>query len=809
MTRVRVSVSLLLFGLFIAGCITNRPPRPDYPLQAVPLAEVEVADRFWAPKMEINRAVSILHCLRMTDETGSFDVSKLIEGAAYMLALRRDPTLEALIDQHIDRLVKSLESRITRPEQAVRISGHYFEAAAAYYEATGKKQMLDSALKLADLMDRAYGPGRKTYISGHEGLKIGLIRLYRLTGNEKYWKLARFFLDERGQEGYPREGEYARDRTYAQDHKPVVQQAEAVGHAVRAMFLYIPLTGIAALTGRRDYLDADGRIWEDVVSRKMYLTGGVGSVRFHEQFGAPYQLPNLSAWNETCAAYGNVVWNHRLFLLRRDAKYIDVMERVLYNAFLVGVSLNGDRFFYQNPLMSYGNYERFSWINVPCCPPNVVRLLASIGAYVYARDEQDLYVNLFIGSRARVKLGGTSVGITQQTRYPWEGDVKIAVHPERPARFALHVRIPGWARNQVLPGDLYRYMDASHETPILKVNGRPVPLAMDSGYARVDRTWRPGDNIELQLPMPVRKALAHPKVQDDQGRVALMRGPLIYCAEWPDNGGQALNLLITDDTTLSSQFRPDLLNGVQVITGKVLKVVRADNGVSVRTEPHDLVAIPYYGWANRGMGEMAVWVPRREDRARLKPVPPDPVRVVAAFGGIQKAWTGYNDQNDDLAAVYDGADPLSSADQSNLYFRMRPPTGKPAWIEYRFRTPATISSSEVYWVDDNRFCRVPGSWRILYQVGTRWQPVLARDPYRVEKDTFNRVTFDPVTATAVRLEVEPQKVLYRAGQIGPPAALFLRKDTEWREFGVIEWRVHTPQPTSKEPLFEPQSDKRY
>ncbi len=780
----------LVLCAFLAGsCTRHAPAHPDYPLQPVPVKDVVITDRFWAPKIAVNRTVSLQHCLRMMDETGSFDTPKLIEAAAYMLALRRDPSLEPLIDQRIDRLVSRVESRITRPEQAVRVSGHYLEAAAAYYEATGKRRMLDSALKLAGMIDAAYGPGKKTYISGHEGLKIGLLRLYRVTGDERYSKLARFFLDERGRDDYPREGEYARDRTYAQDHRPVVQQAEAVGHAVRAMFLYIPLTDAAAVTGRRDYLEADDRIWQDAVGRKTYVTGGIGSIRFHEQFGTPYQLPNLSAWNETCASYGSVVWNHRLFLLHRDAKYVDVMERVLYNAFLAGVSLAGDRFFYQNPLMSYGNYERFSWINVPCCPPNVVRLLASLGGYVYARRENDLYVNLFVGSSARVTLGGSAVSIAQQTRYPWDGRVTIAIAPDRPTRFAVHLRVPGWARNQVLPGELYRYLDADGETPTVKVDGVAFPIAMDKGYARIDRTWRKGDEIELQLPMAVRRVVADPQVRDDQGRVALMRGPLVYCLEWPDNGGHALNALIDDHAPLASRFRADLLNGVQVITANASTVERTADAAGVRAEPRSLVAIPYFAWANRGMGEMAVWIARRAEQARLQPAPPAPIDEVKAFGGIRKAWTGYNDQNDDLGAVYDGADPLSSADESNLYFRMRPPAGQPAWIEYRFKAPATVASTEVYWVDDSRFCRLPASWRILYRSGARWKPVNARGTYGVGRDAFNRVAFDPVETTAVRLEIEPQKVHYAAGQIGPPDAMFLDRDVDWREAGVIEWRI--------------------
>jgi hypothetical protein len=467
------------------------------------------------------------------------------------------------------------------------------------------------------------------------------------------------------------------------------------------------------------------------------------------------------------------------------------MERVLYNGFLVGVSLKGDRFFYQNPLISYGNYERFDWINVACCPPNVVRLIASLGSYIYAKTKNEIYVNLFIGSQAAINLAGNNVRITQETRYPWEGKVKMSLNPDRAGRFAVMVRIPGWAQNQPLPGGLYEYMDPTDEKPVLKINGEPAELRIENGYARLERKWKSGDTIELDLPMPVHKVLANWQVQEDKGRVALERGPLVYCAEWPDNGGSALNLLITDDTTFKTEFRPDLLNGVEVITGKISALNRAEDGVSVKTVSHDLVAIPYYAWANRGMGEMAVWIPRRGDRARLKPVLPEGIRSVSTFGGIEKKWTGYNDQNDNLCAVYDGVEPLNSADESYLYFRMRPSAGKPAWVEYEFNEPTEVSSSSVYFVDDRRFCRLPATWRILYKDGSVWKPVKNREAYGVEKDRFNSVSFEPVKTSAVRLEVEPRPISYRAGQIGPPEALFLEKDIEWRELGIIEWRVAT------------------
>jgi DUF1680 family protein len=765
--------------LSLAGC-SQKPP--DYAARAVPLSRVDITDEFWSPRLETNRSVSIQHCFRKLEETKRSDL-RLIEAAAYMLAKRGDPALEQYTDALIGKAVTRLQT-----QKSDLVSGDFLLASVAYYEATGKRKMLDAAVKAADATDAAYGPGKKPYISGHEGMKMGLMRLYRQTGDARYWKLAKFFLDQRGRNDYPRKGEYAIDRTYAQDDKPVVQQRQAEGHAVRATYLYISLADVAALSGEPAYAHALDSIWADAVYRKTYITGGIGSVRFHEQFGAAFELPNLSAWNETCAAYGNVVWNHRMFLLRREAKYVDVMERVLYNALLDGVSLKGDRFFYQNPLKSFGNYERFDWINVPCCPPNLVRLLASLGSYIYAQDEEGIYVNLFVGSKARIQHAGTTVEIEQKTRYPWDGAVRIRVGLRGAARFPLYVRVPGWTANQVLPGGgLYRFVRSEYDPVRLKVNGAAVNPEMMRGYARIERTWTQGDAVELDLPMPVRRVEADPRVKEDEGLVALERGPLVYCAEWPDNAGRVLNIVLPDSAGLKHEFRKDLLNGVEVIEGDALAVERTGKGIETR--PHPLVAIPYYAWANRGMGEMEVWMARRPERARVTPVPADPIARVQSSGGIEKKWTGYNDQNDDIAAVYDGVDPLNSADESNLYFRMRPPLGQPAWVEYDFKRPTRISSSEVYFVDDRRFCRLPASWRIVYKEGATWKPVATSAAYGVEKDRFNAVAFQPVITTAVRIEVEPRTVHYKTGEIGPPDAMFLSKDADWREFGIIEWRV--------------------
>lgn len=766
------------------GLIAAEVGKPIYSLQPLALADVNITDEFWAPKIDVNRKVSIHHLFEKFGDR-SYDNPRLIEAASYMVAKSEDLELATKLESLVDQEIAAAEARLKNP---VRISGYFYEAAVAYYHATGNRRMLDEAVKAFNALEASYGEGKKDYISGHEGMKIGLLAMYRETGDKRYAKLARFFLDERGKNDYPRSGEYALDRTYAQDDKPVIQQHEAEGHAVRATYLYIPFTDIASLTGLPAYNTAIDDIWKDAVFRKTYVTGSIGAIRFHEQYGPAYDLPNLSGWSETCASYGNFVWNQRMFLLHRDARFADLMERVLYNGFLDGVSQKGDRFFYQNPLMSYGNYERFDWIDTPCCPPNVVRLIASLGKYIYAHNDDELYVNLFIGSNARIRMGSSNVRVEQRTRYPWEGEIKINVDPSEPREFAVYVRVPGWTGNQVMAGDLYRFASAASAPVILKVNGRVTNPPMANGYAKIQREWKAGDSIELSLPMPVRRIFADSRVKDDAGLVALERGPLVYCAEWPDNGGHALNLVVPDHAQLHAQFRKDLLDGVEVITGKVLALARAADGKGTITKSLDLVAIPYYTWANRGMGEMAVWLPRTTAKATVLPVQlPTNVVQVRSFSGIEKKWTGYNDQNDDVSAVYDGIEPLNSADESHRYFRMRPPVGERAWVEYDFTRPIGISSSSVYFVDDRRFCKLPASWRIEYKDGSDWKPISAS--YTVDKDRFNTATFSTVTTTAVRLEVEPQTKHYKAGEIGPPGAMFLDRDIAWREFGLIEWRV--------------------
>ena len=652
-----ISVSVLLFSSFT--CQTQT--RADYPFQPVTFTSVHFNDNFWLPRLEINKKVTIPFALDQSEETGRLmnfeiaggaaegkfcsiypfddsDVYKIIEGASYTLNIQRDPELEGFLDELIAKIAAAQEedgylytARTIEQDPPVQWTegdrwsnlylghelynmGHFYEAAVAHHLATGKRNMLDLAIKNADLVTSVFGPGKKIGVPGHQEIEIGLVKLYRITGDQKYLDLAKHFLDQRGrEEGRELFGQYS------QDHIPILEQNEAVGHAVRAAYMYSGIADVAALTGDAGYIQTVDRIWENVVSKKMYITGGIGARGGGESFGPNYELPNASAYAETCAAIANAFWNHRMFLLHGDAKYIDVLEKVIYNGMLSGVALSGDLFFYPNPLESSGQHERSSWFNCACCPSNISRFMPSIPGYAYAQRGKALFVNLFVDSQTDIILNNTRISVIQETDYPWEGRIKIRLEPESEMKFAVHVRIPGWALEQPVPSDLYHFIDNVDESPTLKVNGDTIPLNMDKGYVRIQRTWKGGDTIELNLPMPVRRVESHPEVKENTGKIALIRGPMVYCAEWPDNSGYVSNLVLPDDTLLSTEHRDDLLNGVTVIKGQALALHGTADESSDRRETQAFTAIPYYAWAHRGPGEMSVWISREESTARPLP----------------------------------------------------------------------------------------------------------------------------------------------------------------------------------------------
>lgn len=634
----------------------------DYPFKPVPFTAVHLDDVFWAPRLETNRVTTIPYAFQKCKESGRMfnferaaavlrgasvadlkppgypfddtDPYKVLEGASYSLAVQPDPAMSAYLDNLIELFASAQEpdgylytTRTIDPQHPhpwsgtqrwvneqdlsheLYDAGHLFEAAAAHYQATGETNLLHVALKEADLLCTTFGPGTNQlhFWPGHEIVEMGLAKLYRITGDRRYLDLAKYFIDVRGS----RPG----GDDYHQSRIPPVEQTEAIGHAVRAGYLYSGMADVAALTGDDEYVQAIDRIWENCVNKKIYITGGIGARPDGEAFGANYELPNRTAYNETCAAVANDFWNERLFLLHGDAKYVDVFERTLYNGLLSGVSLSGTKFFYPNPLESTGDYERSPWFGCACCPGNITRFLPSLPGCFYAQQKDRVFVNLFAAGTADVKLdGGPALKLTQETRYPWDGAVKITVAPEKKSKFTMAVRIPGWARNEVMPGDLYKFSDGATNQPVtLKVNGRQVAIKLNKGYAILTRTWRNGDVIDLNLPMPVRRIVANENVKADIGLVALERGPIVFCAEWPDNpGGKVRNLMLPDDQSLTATFEPLLLNGVETVEGRAFSVSRDTNGSLVKTG-QDFKAIPYFAWANRGKGEMTVWLANSEN----------------------------------------------------------------------------------------------------------------------------------------------------------------------------------------------------
>jgi len=625
---------------------TTTKPAKDYPITAVPLTAVKITDKFWAPKREINRTVTIPHIMQQNELTGRIDnflkaakkksgpyqgqryndtdVYKIIEAASWSLATHPDPQLDKRVDELIAIVAAAQEPdgylytpRSVDPanpapgagperwswlhtSHELYDQGHMIEAAVAHYSATGKRNFLDVAIKSADLMAGVFGPDKRRDVPGHEEVELALVKLYRVTGQQKYLDLAKFFLDERGQKHSVEHPQFEQgnrffmynDLAYRQDQAPVRQQTSAVGHAVRATYLYAAMTDIATMIG--DGLDkVVDALFDDVTQKKMYVTGGLGADGRTEAFGAEYALPNR-AYAETCASIGGMLWYHRLFLREEKTEAYDALERTLYNGYLSGVSLAGNRFFYQNPLVSDGRQERSAYFDVACCPANLARLMEELPGLIYAQDDKQVYVNLFIGSEANIVVNGVKVKLTQTTDYPWSGDVTLRVDPERPVETSFVIRVPEWTRNPTQSA-LYRFAQAAPDAPALTVGGKSVPLQPDAVTAIVDGKWRKGDVIALKFPMPVRRVLANDKVTENTGKAAIQRGPILYALEAIDNGGSVKDLKIPLETSLTAAFRSDMLNGVDVITGKV-----GDRTVT---------AIPYYAWNNRGKGEMAVWVP--------------------------------------------------------------------------------------------------------------------------------------------------------------------------------------------------------
>lgn len=801
-------------GALVACTGAEAYERPDAPVKEVAFTQVHIDDGFWAPRIETNRKVSIPSAFNECEKNGRFDnfaiagglmkgehrgdfsfddtdPYKIIEGASYSLAVQYDEKLDNYLDSVINLIAAAQEpdGYLTTcvTNKCERLSGwwgthrwekinshelyncgHLYEAAVAHYLATGKRSLLDVAIKNADLVCQTfgYGEGQITYPSGHPIVEMALAKLYKVTGDKKYLDEAKYFVEETGRLTNGR-----KPSPYSQDHMPILEQDEIVGHAVRAGYLYSGVADVASLTNDTAYFNALTRIWENMASKKLYITGGIGSRAQGEGFGPDYELNNHTAYCETCASIANVYWNYRMFLATGDAKYADVYERALYNGVPSGVSLSGDKFFYDNPLESMGQHERQEWFGCACCPGNVTRFMASVPQYMYATQGDDILVNLYIQSTADITTDSNNVKVRQTSNFPWEGNVTFDIDPEKEGEFALRLRIPGWAQDAPVPTDLYSYVDKPSSGYQVKVNGEKVTAMTGDGYATVKRGWKKGDKVELTLPMDIKRVKANDNVEDDRDKLAVQRGPLMYCFEGQDQPDSlVLDKFIPTTVKFSEKYEPELLNGVMTLNVVGKKLLK-DN----KLEDVKLTAIPYCTWNNRGADQMAVWMPSKETAAVANPEPTlasaaqmysEPTQLTsdapAATSNLNWAW-GYNDQ----------WEPKSSADTSKPYHYWWLRQGTTENVCYRFEEPKEVSSVDIYWLAFDHYdgdYEAPEKWELLYRTpDNRWAPVKAKGEYGVEKDKYNHLDFEPVTTTDLKVSAK-----LRDGKSG----------------GVIEWKVN-------------------
>lgn len=804
-----IGITLVGTASFASGHAHKSVPRTTAPIVEVPFTAVHLNDIFWSPRIEINRTVSIPSAFRECEKNGRFDnfaiaaglmkgehrgdfsfddtdPYKVIEGASYSLAVHYDARLDHYLDSviHLIAAAQEPDGYLTTcvTNKCKRLSGwwgsrrwekinshelynsgHMIESAVAHYKATGKRTFLNVAIKNADLICNTFGPGEGQIHrpSGHPIVEMALCKLYKVTGSRRYLDMARYFVEEtgRGTDGH-------RLSEYSQDHKPILRQQEIVGHAVRAGYLYSGVADVAALTGDTAYFHALERLWNNMAGKKLFITGGMGSRAQGEGFGPDYELNNMTAYQETCASIANVFWNYRMFLATGEGKYVDVYERALYNGVLSGVSLSGDKFFYDNPLESMGQHERQHWFGCACCPGNVTRFVASVPQYQYAVRGSDIYVNLYIQGTADVN----GVRLAQQTRYPWDGDITVTVDPKQSRRFALRFRIPGWAGACPVGTNLYHFADSSRPFTV-KVNGREIAGEPVDGYMVIDRRWMRGDRVEISLPMEVRRVAANDNVEDDRGKYALERGPIVYCLEGRDQAHSTVfDKSVRLDALIRADYRADKLNGIVELSGEA-EEVEADGSV----RPVAFKAIPYSTWNNRGSDEMEVWIPGSPAYAHVKPQPTIASRAKTLFfrSAIQKDAPETAAVEGEAWGVNDQWEPRRSSDISKPYHYWWLKQGTEESIAYEFDKPETVSNVQVYWLDFDHYdgdFRVPASWRLFYKTDDgNWKEVDGHSAYGCARDRYNSVDFKPVTTTGLKI---------------------LAKLQQGKSGGVIEWKVN-------------------
>jgi len=781
----RSTFMMVLMVYSFAAAVPGAPPAAPFArLQPIPWSQVAFDSGFWAARIEVSRTRTIPYCLDMCEKTGRIrnfavaagidkgpfrghifhdsDVYKVLEGAAYAIRVHPDAALERRLREVVSLVIRAQQPdgylntyfTVAAPEKRWKnlagnhelyCAGHMFEAAVAHWRSTGRREFLDAACRFADYIASVFGPDKRHAVAGHPEIELALIRLWAATGRQRYLDLARFFIDEHGQAKT-----HKLYGAYCQDHKPIREQSEAVGHCVRAMYLYAAATDLAAVTGDQALKAAVERLWRDVVDRKMYVTGGIGVQGHGEGFSKAYDLPNDAAYCETCAAIGMALWNHRLFLLTGERRFADVFERVLYNGLLAGVSLDGTRFFYVNPLAGRGQHHRRPWYGCACCPTNVARFIPQIGGFLYSRaGERELRIVHYASSRVQTRLAGGDVALRVTTRYPWEERVRITIEESARRPWRLALRIPQWA-----------------DEWSVHVNGVKAAAAPSrDGFVVIERAWKTGDGVGLSMAMPVRRVHADPRVTADRGRTALMRGPVVFCLEDCDHDVSVRRIVLPPDKPLTAHFEPDLLGGVMVIDGEgLVRTWDVDDAGDIHPVERRVAirAVPYYAWDNRKPGAMVVWIP--ED-ASILDAGAHPSLAMLAEPSASHCWT-----HDTVAALNDGVEPENSIDHSIPRFTWWDHRGTREWVEYRFPKPVRISETSVYWFDDTGRgnCRTPKSWTVLWHDGKTWRPVEAESAGGVEKDRYNVVKFKPVRTRRLRLDVQ-----LRPGWSG----------------GILEWRV--------------------
>jgi len=789
-------------------------------LTQIPFTNVHFTDNFWLPRMEINRTVSIPSAFKQCEINGRFDnfalagglikgehkgdfpfddtdPYKIIEGASYSLAVKYDVKLDAYLDSVITLIAAAQEkdgylttcvtNNCTRlsgwwghshweklNSHELYNSGHLYEAAVAHFQATGKRTLLNVALKNADLVCTIFGPneGQKHVPSGHPIVEMALVKLYKITQNKKYLETARYFIDEagRGTNGH-------KLSPYSQDHKPILQQDEIVGHAVRAGYLFSGVTDVAALQQDEQLFAAVNRIWENMAGKKLYLTGGIGSRAQGEGFGPNYELNNFNNYCETCASIANVYWNERMFLATGDAKYIDVLERTLYNGVISGVSLSGDKFFYDNPLASDGGNARAPWFGCACCPGNITRFMASVPGYVYAVDKNSAYINLYVAGNSKLKLANNEVQLIQKTNYPWNGDVEISVNPAKSGKFTLNLRIPGWAKNKPVPTNLYSYADGLTPQVSILVNGKAATNISTFGYCVVNRNWKSGDKISIHFDMPVRRVQTNEQVNYDKRLLAMERGPIVYGIEGIDQKHPfVFNISIPKNTHIQSHFEKDLLNGVEILDGNCTITERDSVSGQLKQSQSTFRAIPYSTWNNRGNSQWVVWTPTNAAQAIAKP------QSTIASRAQQVGGWGMNDQ----------FEPTSSADINTPYHYWWLKTGTDEEVAYAFDKEEQVSSVEVYWLAFDHYdvsYKAPASWKLLYKSGETWKEVEATSAYGTELDKYNKLAFKTIKTNGLKIVASLQKgkATTKPTESGPQ--LVETRDKAYSG-GIIEWKVN-------------------